>query len=343
MTSDPLYSGQGSIFFDDQYVYKEDLNNIEYTKLKTIRKSIAGCLRQAGVAIDSLTDSALKVAYVDAKHFTVNPGVAIDALGRLIYVPENTSADGNIIDDPDYHPVWPNRETIAHGKSPSVFTRYYVNIYYNTQLDIIETDDSGVSHYTRIYDSYEISCEDFPAESGSSKVGLCLGSFEVNTEGNIRYGEITDLRPFLQVLSEIVINPYVPSSRRIFAQSNVASYLSNAVAGNNYWAVTAGSYAHPKANIGYKHRTGSTAMNIRFCIPDYSQVSTNAYVYAYIYQGAALVVSGSINITSNSEIHDLSLNISGLSTSAIYDVRITMRTFVGTGTFYIRDLVIDVS
>lgn len=343
MTRDPLYSGHGSKFFDNQYIYEEDLNNIEYSKLKTIRRSVAACLRQPGVAIDSLADSALKVEYVDSKHFTVNPGIAIDVYGSFIYVPDNISAYGSIIDDPDYHPEWPTKEIIAHGKTPSEVTRYYVNIYYNIQRNIIEADDEGVSQYTRVYDSYEIACEDFAAGSGSVEVGVCLGSFEVDTSGNIRFGEITDLRPLLQVLSEIDVSAYVPSSRRVFAQSNVASYLANEEAGNNYWAVTAG-YEHIKTYTGYKHRTGSETMNFRFCVPNYSQVATNAYLYAYIYNCAAvLIASGSINITSNDEIKNLSLDISGLSTSVCYEIRVAMRTYVGTGTFYVRDLVIDVS
>jgi hypothetical protein len=342
------YEGAGSIFFNDQYIYKEDLNNIEYTKIKTIRDSLAACIKQPGVAIASLSDSSLKVEYVDAKHFTVNPGFAIDKFGRLIYVPNDVSQYGNTIDDPEYHPKYPDRENLSHSKVPSVSTRYYANIYYNTQQDITESDDEGESYYTRDYDSYYIACEDFQAGTsssfGSGSLGICLGSFEVNTSGDIRFSEITDMRPLLEVYSNVAASGSVSSSRRVFALSRIATNLTNALASNNYWAVTATAYNQTKADISYQHRSGSTAMNVRFCVPSYSQPSTNAYVYAYVYTspGHILEASGSYNVIVNSQICDFSLDVSGLTPSTLYSVEIWMRTFTYAGTFYVRDLVIDV-
>ena len=345
-----IYDGVGSLFFDDQYInyIHRDLDNIEYTKLKTIRDSFAACIKQPGVAIDDLSESSLKVAYVDAKHFTVNPGTAIDKYGRIIYVPDDVSMYGSVIDDPYYHPAWPNRENIAHGKTPSVSTRYYVNIYYNTQQNIVESNDEAESYYTRIYDSYYIACEDFQAgasgSSGSGSMGICLGSFEVNTDGNIRFGEITDLRPLLEVLSEAVGIGSVPSSRRVFALSRIADNLANSEAVNNYWAATTTAYSQIKADITYQHRSGSEAMNFRFCVPSYSYPSANAYFYAYVYScGSVLGASGSYHITTNSKICDLVLDVSGLTPNNTYYIQINMRNYTGTGTVYVRDLVIDVS
>jgi len=342
-----IYEGAGSIFFDDQYISKEDLNNIEYTKLKTIRDSLAACIKQPGVAIDSLADSSLKVEYVDSKHFTVNPGTAIDKFGRIIYVPSNVSQYGNVIDDPEYHPKYPDRENLPHGKIPNVPTRYYVNIYYNTQQDIVESDTEGEPHYIRIYDSYYISCDDFQAGSGSlpgsGSLGICLGSFEVNTSGNIRFSEITDIRPLLKVLSAGVVSGLYTPSRRIFSKINIASSALNAaVSGYNQWATTSGSQ-QIKAYIGYMHREGTVSMNVLFCVPTSSQSPTDAYlcVYIYTYDGS-LVISDYVNVVTNNYIQDFSLDISGLS-PGLYYIRLDMQTLTGVGTFYVKDFTIDVS
>jgi len=156
-----VFEGLRSIFFEDQDVFDKDLNNIEYTKIKTIRDSLKACIKQPGVAISSLSEPDLKVI-----GNTVNPGSAIDKYGRIIYVPEDTSVSGSISTDPYYHPAWPSRTASGSGD--------YINIYYDVQYDISENNDSGTPYYTRAYDSYRILRES--SVSSEESGGICLAS-----------------------------------------------------------------------------------------------------------------------------------------------------------------------
>jgi hypothetical protein len=332
MVNKGLNIGAGSEFFDDQIIYKEDLQNIEYTKIKTIRDTIAACIYQPGVAIASLVENALQVVYVDNAHFTVNPGTAIDKFGRIIYVPDDTSVYESSSDE-DYHPTWPDRENIAHGKIPTVTTRYYVNIYYATQQDIIETDDLGISQYTRIYDSYRIELENFEAGSGSfGDGGICLASFQVNSLGEIIYS-IGDLRSILQMRTQAATESEFLGARIVYNQTSVADDTLNSEAIPNYFSSNSVGYEEV-GRFAYKHQ-GQDFMNVQFCVPTYSDIGTlRIYLYPYL-------PSGSTYSYTAFGVHNYSFFI-GTIEERTYITYIYLKKD-GASSTYVRDIVIDVS
>jgi hypothetical protein len=343
MVLDPLYNSAGSEFFDDQQIVAQDLNNIEYTKIKTIRDTIAACIYQPGVAIDSLTDTALQVVYVDNAHFTVNPGTAIDKFGRIIYVPSNTAASGSIATDPHYHPTFPDRENIAHGQLPNVVTIYYVNIYYATQQDIQESGSFG-NYYTREYDSYRIAVETALPDANSG--GISLANFQVNSLGEIINSIIFDSRPLLLLaLYSTGISP-----REVFKQLG------------NYWS-TEGTFPcwhrfDMKAAFSYRSR-GENSMNIYFDVigPPYSDTggyfSVAIYPAGYEYENQAVMngfpTSGSVAynscaFSSGSASYSFSVDTSSLSQDSLYIVAIFLGAYLIPGnTAYVRNTIIDVS
>jgi len=303
-----INEGLKSIFFGDQDVYEEDLNNIEYTKIRTFRKSLAACLQQPGVAIESLSDLALKVV-----SGSVNPGVAIDSFGRLIYVPSDTSASGSTTTDPYYHPVWPSCTYGGGGD--------YVNIYYNTQQDIIETDDSGVSHYTRIYDSYIIIAEGSLPSSDSG--GICLSS------GGI------DCRPLLKLKASVVPLSVVDEA---WIKAVQASSTLNQISPAIYWIDTL-SGTRKKAEVAYKH-IGGSSMDITFSVYNASSPGT-FQVDIYDSLTEAVVITNSVNFSAGAGQYTLSLPISSLSTTSLYFIRITI--IAGTGTTYINYVIVNIT
>jgi len=300
------YRGFRSIFFGDQDVLKNDLNNIEYTKLKLFRDSLAACLEQAGVAIESLAVTNLKVS-----GSTVNPGTAIDKYGRIIYVPINTSASGSVSDDPYYHPAWPSR--IASGSGN------YVNIYYDTQQDIVETDDSGTSHYTREYDSYRIVIEGSPPSDESG--GICLASGGV------------DCRPLLLLRSQTDVTPIVDEA---WNKARQASEVLNNWVSNLYWHDNGGT--NRKADVAYKHLSDSTLMNIRFYVWNAAAPGT---IQVDIYDSLTenVVVTNSLSFPAGSGYYDLPLSISSLSSTSLYFIRISVSA---GGSVYVGGVVVRI-
>ena len=329
-----LYRGFGSKFFDDQQIYSQDLNNIEYTKLKTIRDSLAACIKQAGVAIDSLSESLLKVIYVDTKHFTVNPGTAIDKYGRIIYVPSNTAASGSISSDPYYHPAWPSRQNIAHNKLPESLTTYYVNIYYDTQQDIAKMDDSGTPHYTREYNSYRIDCDiSSPSEDSG---GICLATFPVNADGNITggSGSINDCRPLLL----LGMQEATTTAREIFRKEFLADDSTNDYFTERAWKSgdflgdTGICFAKAKTSFRYY---GETQVNVHFCVP---AASDDGYVRVSMANA-----SGSYSFGAGAGNYSFSFNLDvSLSQDILYDVTVCLANVNPGETAYISEMVIDV-
>lgn len=171
-----VISGFGSQFFDDQHVLPKDLNMIEYSKTQLLRRYIRAKTRQAGVLIDTSADTDLLVTTTDGSTFDVNPGVAIDSEGRLIFVPNNTATSGSVGNDPAYHPAFPGRRSVATGIVTAGI--YYINLKYAQQSADIRYDDSGVAHETRIYDSYAISVD-------GTRQGITLAMVQLNSSGNI--------------------------------------------------------------------------------------------------------------------------------------------------------------
>ena len=347
MVLDPLYIGAESNFFDDQQIFAQDLNNIEYTKIKTIRDTIAACISQPGVAIDSLTDTALQVVYIDNAHFTVNLGTAIDKYGRIIYVPSNTAASGSIATDPHYHPTWPDRVDIAHGKVPNAITTYYVNIYYVTQQDIAESGSFGSSYYTREYDSYSILTESILPTDESG--GICLASFQVNSSGEIINSNISDLRPLLL----LALYSSTAYAREIFRQLGYFWRTTNThtIILPSVWR---------KAVFSYQRRE-ETSMNVNFDVPSnlYSPcVAGTLHVVifpaGYEYEDCGItydqpcssgsVAIGSYAFTSTSGSHSFSINVSSLSQDSLYIVAISLEVDGAYGTStYVRNTIIDVT
>ncbi|MCK4359410.1 MAG: hypothetical protein KAW92_11855 [Candidatus Cloacimonetes bacterium] len=302
-----IYDGLRSIFFGDQDVYKEDLNNVEYTKLKTIRDSLAACISQAGVAIESLASDGLKVS-----GSTVNPGTALDKYGRIIYVPSNTAASGSVASDPYYHPAWPSRTASGSGN--------YVNIYYDVQYDISENDDTGASHYTRAYDSYTILIEGSPPSDESG--GICLASGGA------------DCRPLLYLRSQTEAVPVVDEAWNKSRQANET--LNNWVS-NLYWYDSSGT--NKKAEVAYKYSSDSSLMNIRFYVwnavaPGTIQVDICDSLTE------SVIITNSVSFPAGSGYYDLSLSISSLSATSLYFIKISVSAGGGV---YVGGVVIHIT
>ena len=172
-----ILEGWGSQFFEDQNVLPKDLNMIEYSKNKLLRMYIQAKTRQPGVLIsDADTDIDLKVTTTNGTIFSVNPGVAIDAEGRMLRVPNATVTSGSLGNDPAYHPAWPDRQSLATSITQAGV--YYINLKYATQSGDIRYNDAGDSYETRIYDSYQIIVE-------VARAGITLAKVQLNASGSI--------------------------------------------------------------------------------------------------------------------------------------------------------------
>jgi len=339
MTLDPIYSGHGSIFFEDQQIFSQDLNNIEHSKLRIIRESLVAMMYQPGVAIDSLSDTALKVIYIDTEHFTINPGVAIDSFGRLIYVPSDTSASGSTTTDPYYHPVWPSRQNIVHNQLPEAVTTYYVNIYYTMQQDIAETDDKKGAHYTREYDSYRIACENSIPSDDSD--GICLASFQVDTDGDIvgGSGSINDIRPLLL----FGLQTAAFSAREVFRQASVASNVVNNDAGSNSWqeslCLGPDPVSVPKARVSFMYY-GETTMNVHFLK---LALSDSGSLLVSVDNNTGGSGSYDFNNTGSNDYYSFSFSLNAAMNKDIFHyITIYLETSVCSSAAIVGDTVIDV-
>lgn len=187
-----LYDGQSSQFFRDQNVIKEDLNNIEYTKIKMLRDSVQAGTATPGVCAADSSAPFLLVTNPGPTLISVAPGTAIDYYGRLIVVPDTISVSGSILTDPNYHPAWPARVNITAPVLNGI--RYYVHLGYAYQEGIPGTDDTGALFNSRRYDSYNIYVD----QSISSSFGdLTLAEYVGNGSA---VTSLTDIRQFYATL-----------------------------------------------------------------------------------------------------------------------------------------------
>jgi hypothetical protein len=291
------YNGFKSIFFEDQNVFKNDLNNIEYSKIRLFRDTLAALIEQPGVAIPSLVYDNLKVS-----GSVVNSGIAIDKYGRIIYVPDSIVTSGSIYTDPYYHPAWPSKTASGSGD--------YINIYYSVQYDISETDDSGTSHYTRAYDSYRILREGSAPSDESG--GICLSHLGA------------DQRPLLLLRSQLVAIPIVDEA---WNKDRQATTVLNNNVQNIYWFDDAVLFKK-KAEIAYKHSATDTLMTIRFYVWN-SDAGGVLKVEIYNSLTESVVLTNSRSFPAGNGFYDLLLPISSLSDVSLYFIKISVMTFVG--------------
>lgn len=290
-----LYDGQGSQFFRDQNVLKEDLNNIEYTKIKTIRDSIQAGMATPGVCGIDSTSPFLLVSNPGADQISVAPGTAIDAYGRIITVPASTAVSGSILTDPNYHPAWPSRVNIT---VPVVLGQvYYVHLGYAIQEGIPGTDDTGALFNTRRYDSYTIYVDQ---SISSSNGDIVLASYQGDGSA---VTNLSDIRSFYTALA---------------ASSAGTNSLENGIADdpppnyNNFInAISAGSLGMTIANY-----TSPSIYGRATIAPITSLVSLN---------GKILTGSPAVNIVDWTDADD---NTSGIFIIYLTDDKIVHRTSI---------------
>jgi hypothetical protein len=223
--------GYGANFFQDQHVAAADLNMVEYSKTKLLRDYLTSLMKTPGVLTSNITtDTSLKVitqastGSTTSSVLTVNPGIAIDQRGRLIYVPAYpTLTSGSLVSDPLYYPARPERTNIPISSFNLVHQAgsYFMNLYYATIEGSSETDDAGNSYATRIYDSYRFALETDPATEGLTlaKIGIDDSGHAVvisnNTNDPLNEGytdtagnqwSIIDYRPAFEIKSSQVTN-----------------------------------------------------------------------------------------------------------------------------------------
>lgn len=302
-----VYNGFKSIFFEDQNVFENDLNNIEYSKIRLFRDTLAALIEQPGVAIPSLSHDDLEVS-----GSVVNSGIAIDKCGRIIYVPDSIAASGSIATDPYYHPAWPSKTASGSGD--------YVNIYYDVQYDISENDDSGAFHYTRTYDSYRILREGSAPSDESG--GICLSYLGA------------DQRPLLLLRSQLVAIPIVDEA---WNKDRQATTVLNNNVQNIYWFDNSGT--RKKAEIAYKHSSDSSLMTIRFYVWNATAPGT-LQVDILNSLTESVVLTTSMSFPAGSGFYDLLLPVSTLSVTSLYFIRIY--TLVG-GSTYVGGVIIHVT
>lgn len=179
-------------YFGDMNVDAEDLDFTEYAKSDEVRDTMKAAMDSPGVAIESHSNSYLKVVYAGG-YAIVSPGYAIDALGRTVYLPQDRAASGSSPGAPGYHPAWPDNKVVA-----SQAVGKYVCIERAEQAGESEVDDEGNAYYTRYYKSYSISIEDSIAGMNTTSNPKIPLAKITNGEGYT----VTDVRPILRFYSE---------------------------------------------------------------------------------------------------------------------------------------------
>ncbi len=182
-----IIDGYGSQFFGDQEVLSPDLNNMQYSSIQHFRTYLQQATTTFGVLIssrgnnNSLNTTGLHVSSNnDGTLLSIVPGMAIDSMGRLIYVPKNpTVVSGSLGADPLYYPARPNIDLFDPGIAGA--GTYYVNLYYVPLYGSQEPDDSGGQHFTRVYDSYRIAVE----TSIAVAPGISLARGVFNASGSL--------------------------------------------------------------------------------------------------------------------------------------------------------------
>jgi len=175
--------GYGAQFYPDQQVHAPDLNAIQYTSIQNLRNYLKNITKVFGVCLNSTADTALQVTCNNGGtllSITAGTGIAPD--GSIVIVPESpTLVSGSLSRDPLYYPARPTRTLFSTGITSA--GTYYVNIYYAPLAGSPEPDDSGNTHYTRIYDSYRIAVE--ATSAASIATGLTLARVILDASGNL--------------------------------------------------------------------------------------------------------------------------------------------------------------
>jgi len=182
-----IIDSTGSQFFADQQVQAEDLNNIQYSTIQTFRAYLKSITKTPGVYLNTYTSPAITAGALGVTcnstgtTFTVAPGAGVDALGNLIIVPSSTEAIGDLSTDPAYYPERPTRTALPFDVTGN--GTYFINIYPDTMYSFSEPDDSGNTHNTRAYDSYEIKVESSQITTGEESGGGGLTLARVILDG----------------------------------------------------------------------------------------------------------------------------------------------------------------
>jgi len=288
----------------------EDGRNV-YSDIFAQRYNFSGTPLGSNFKVNDSAGNALQVV-----GGVVSPGTAIDKFGRIIYVPDDTAASGSIATDPHYHPAWPSTTVSGSGG--------YVNIYYDTQQDIVEADDSGDQYYTRTYDSYRIVEEgSLPSDESG---GICL------LNGSI------DCRPFLVLRSNIGTLIYIDERFNFMVYADAGS---TEWADYHYWIVNS-SIPVKKAEIAFQYN-GESLMNVRFCSSINSTTPGILYLYVYNSSTETSVLNTSYSFSAGLGIYNFSLDIRSLSLGTPYYIVLSMSRVGSSGITQLDAIVIDVA
>jgi hypothetical protein len=204
-----------SNFFDDQYVYSNDLNNTETTKADQIILRTQAPLGSSGgiyqglsygsasviaggvfgsPADYSLSKNLMAVGGVLLSRIDVYPGTALSPTGELIIVPSYVEI-----------PISSSTLTTNWTSTPSVLN--YVKIRYQESSGSFGTDDLGNSYATRYYGSYFINIDGTPPDTTKE---ILLATFTANGSGVVIGATWQDSRLYVRTITPadaVILSP----------------------------------------------------------------------------------------------------------------------------------------
>jgi hypothetical protein len=227
-----------SNFFDDQYVFAEDQNNIHVTLgSQSVKRSqaplgdsggygkfytyITGSVSKGGIygsPSDYLLSKNFKPIKEDVDEIKIAyPGIAIFADGNLANL---TGGDLSILLGGTQTPssTSPGYSWVGTGSALSV--QNYIKLKYFEVSGSIKTDDDGVSHATRYYDSFLVEID----ETSPSANEILLGTFLAGGGGEIN-GDITDRRLYCRTITTADSVSLDPTYRTVATHNTVEDHV----------------------------------------------------------------------------------------------------------------------
>jgi hypothetical protein len=223
---------QRSNFFNDQHVLADDLNNIESTKIDSIKKHTLALIA-SGSVIGHIGDIALLSSYTSYPFPTIdiNAGSAITSNGEIIIL----SALTGIIKSAT--PTW---STAGPGT-------FYIKLQYAEASGSFKSNDLGVSSPTRYTDSYLVTIDAVPPIS----TDVCLASGVVDNVGDF-LGALTDLRTFIstRAVDDHTYLSASPIMGHTVVKDHILAKGSGTQTTTNPHGITLNDLGYSEANLG---------------------------------------------------------------------------------------------
>jgi hypothetical protein len=214
-------------FFGDQYVYSDDLNQIEISSAdQTIKRTQATLGYSGGLSTGSGSvnkggvygSPADYTQAINLKCYTAYPGVGITiSSGKAL------SPTGELIEISGPPTVYINTSGTTYKWTSTPNVTNYVKISYQETSGSIGVDDAGNTYASRYYSSYYITVDGTAPDVSKE---ILLATFTADSNGRVLSANITDQRLYVRTITPADAVILDPSKKIVSTFTSVEDHVN---------------------------------------------------------------------------------------------------------------------